>query len=99
MVKTFKEPPLSITLITNRFKRNNMKAENPKAFPGQEGMNEHVRANTGMTLLDYFAGKAMQGELSSQENGEIYGTDGIAVRAYEIAESMLKERQKYLTQD
>ena len=51
----------------------------------------------GMTLRDYFAAKAMQGWLST------YGADvpqqavlaeNIAMLAYQIADAMLKEREK-----
>lgn len=74
--------------------------ENPIAFPtltyntitgnpdGQE---------LGMTLLDYFAGKAIQG-LMSNLNDDMTETElgHIPEAAYVIAEAMLKEREKYI---
>lgn len=61
----------------------------------------------GMTLLDYFAAKAMQGEISTFEQGlpamndsnkewakHVYS--GIANRCYNIADAMIEERKKYI---
>lgn len=51
----------------------------------------------GMTLRDYFAAKAMQGELAAQspELGEYTDTciDMLAKRSYAIADAMLKARE------
>ena len=48
----------------------------------------------GMSLRDYFAAKAMQGELSSQTDESVWTrTDGLARRAYVIADAMLKARK------
>jgi hypothetical protein len=52
------------------------------AFPG---------LGAGMTLRDYFAAKAMQAFLTGL-NEDQYSADGIAIMAYQIADSMLKER-------
>jgi hypothetical protein len=47
--------------------------------------------NTGMTLRDYFAAKAMQGLISEPS---IRGTmDEFAYRAYAIADAMLTARE------
>ena len=47
----------------------------------------------GMTLRDYFAAKAMQGILSSPQYW--IGEDSQLVNAaYELADAMLKEREK-----
>lgn len=56
-----------------------------------------VRASSGMTLRDYFAAKAMQGELSAQsvETG-FYPDDAfptLASRAYLLADAMLQARK------
>jgi hypothetical protein len=51
------------------------------------------RPETGMTLRDDFAAKAMQGLLSAH-NPMITDTNGIAEAAYEMADAMLAERSK-----
>lgn len=45
---------------------------------------------SGMTLRDYFAAKAMQGLLASVVNAPI---EHFATRAYMVADAMLKERE------
>ena len=55
-----------------------------QAFPGDE------YASTGMTLLDYFAAKAMQGMMVDVH---IPDCDYIAKTAYEIADAMMKARE------
>ena len=55
-----------------------------------------VSAHPGMTLRDYFAAKAMQGELSAQcEESGHYAPDGkaLADRCYAFADAMLKARE------
>ncbi|MDM3558719.1 hypothetical protein O9363_01065 [Proteus vulgaris] len=49
---------------------------------------------TGMTLLDYFAAKAMQGILVNTERNQFSfsETGEIASKAYELADAMLKAR-------
>ena len=74
------------------------------AFPGLDYINQHGKKNPeGMTLLDYFAAKAMQGmlsdanaidedtgkKLSIPDNAEL-----IASAAYMMADAMLKERDQ-----
>lgn len=56
------------------------------------------RGDIGMTLRDYFAAKAMQGELASQTNKEFYDdsdadAEGLANWAYEMADAMLAARE------
>jgi hypothetical protein len=66
------------------------------AFPVPELKNRHDEvcqyAETGMTLRDYFAAKAMASEIIAQNGME--GTDvaHITGMAYEFAEYMLKAR-------
>jgi hypothetical protein len=50
----------------------------------------------GMTLRDYFAAKAMQGELSCQsvDGGAWHDINKLAVHAYKIADVMLKAREQ-----
>lgn len=50
---------------------------------------------TGMTLRDHFAGLAMQGMVSA-EFAEIYDLESWANSAYEMADAMLKARDKTL---
>ena len=63
------------------------------AFPN-EGFNGWGKPEGGMTLRDYFAAKAMQGELSCQsvDGGARHDINKLAVHAYRIADSMLKAR-------
>ncbi|MEM8420664.1 hypothetical protein Q4S30_07290 [Morganella morganii] len=53
-------------------------------------------ADEGMTLRDYFAAKAMQGILVNTERNEFsFGkVDEIASKAYELADAMLRAREK-----
>ena len=50
--------------------------------------------HNGMTLRDYFAAHAMQGELASQaEDYEWEKVSNLAAFAYEIADAMLEARK------
>lgn len=61
--------------------------DNKSAFPchASEGWNE-----SGMTLRDYFAGQALCGSA----HYPIYSYEDHAKRAYDIADAMLKAREK-----
>ena len=51
----------------------------------------------GMSLRDYFAGQAMNGELAAQhgpEGNEWSSPESLANWAYRVADAMLKEREK-----
>jgi hypothetical protein len=63
-----------------------MNAPNPYAFPWTE---DDGSQNTGITLRDYFAAKAMQGIMASNPH-DVWAAE----RAYAIADEMLKERNK-----
>lgn len=74
------------------------KPDGGPAFPLQD-WDEHIHAtrrDTGMSLRDYFAAKAMQGDLANSTldwetpNFE----EGLVRQAYLIADAMLKERMK-----
>lgn len=72
---------------------------NGSAFPSHGSMGERVES--GMTLRDYFAAKAMQGMISSGTGYSIYkekevitGPRAMAPKAYEYADAMLAEREK-----
>ena len=67
------------------------------AFPFYLGINhresEYVK---GMTMLDYFAAKALQGMLAADESYREYSAEEgacIADQAYAIASAMLKSRK------
>jgi hypothetical protein len=47
----------------------------------------------GMSLRDYIAVKAMQSFLTGCHE-DSYVSDGISIMAYEMADAMLKEREK-----
>jgi hypothetical protein len=62
------------------------------AFP----YTEHCRE--GMTLRDYFAAKAMQGQLSIFENvtalaREQIKLEDVCIASYEVADAMMKARE------
>jgi hypothetical protein len=58
---------------------------NEKAFP-----NPHLRDDSGMTLRDYFAAKAMQAMETRSASGTYQGR---AIQAYAQADAMLKARE------
>ena len=63
--------------------------QNPAAFPLPETPDTH--ANYGMTLLDWFAGMAVQA-IVSKPDCRNFESASIARHAYQIAHSMLAER-------
>ena len=75
-----------------------MTPRNPPAFPVQKWDVEKGcvvdASESGMTLRDYFAAKAMQGMYA----GNVCSTNGdvgaYAQAAYSIADAMLAEREK-----
>jgi hypothetical protein len=68
-----------------------------KAFPATHPSEKYQFADSGMDLRDYFAAKAMQGMLA--HTGVVYGKTASlddsagAIRAYEIADKMMKARE------
>jgi hypothetical protein len=67
------------------------------AFPQLSELGDIAYTTGGMTLRDYMAAKAMQGELCCQDHEEInYQTDqdldGLAKWAYRAADAMLRAR-------
>ena len=60
-----------------------------QAFPCRVS---HHSYQSGMSLRDYFAAKAMQGILASPTDGMTYVE--IAENSYRMADAMLKEREK-----
>mgnify|MGYP000923095365 CR=1 FL=1 len=66
------------------------------AFPkaGLDVWNDAVSVQTGMTLRDYFAAKALQGLLSCQsEETGFYQAKNAAQEAYAMADAMLEARK------
>ena len=69
------------------------------AFPN-EGFNGWGKPQEGMTLRDYFAGKAMQAVLTSPILMAAVGSKGgsatqhIAKQSYEMADAMIKARSE-----
>jgi hypothetical protein len=65
---------------------------NPPAFPQaiavEKGANQ-----SGMTLRDYFAAKAMQAQITAR-TGRFPLSSEIPQTAYKMADAMLKEREK-----
>lgn len=69
-----------------------------RAFPTYHGGYAKCDAD-GMTLRDYFAAKAMQGQLSILENvralaREQIKLEDICIASYEVADAMLKAREQ-----
>lgn len=78
------------------------KKDGGPAFPGAV-LPEHQNHPVGMSLRDYFAAKAMQGELAAQDarnDGKGTGVltpdsmSEFAARCYATADAMLAEREK-----
>lgn len=64
---------------------------NPPAFPITTLWHNELKEYNGMTFRDYFAAKAMQGDVSAgAHDGEF---PAIAKRAYAMADAMLKARE------
>ena len=59
---------------------------NEKAFP-----NPHLRSDDGITVRDYFAAKAMQGEMTQGIHEVDFAET--AARSYAMADAMLKARE------
>ena len=71
-----------------------MKDTGGPAFPAWEQDTYGAKFfNEGMTLRDWFAGKAMQGLLADR-SWQAMTTDQCAGFAYLMADAMLKERSK-----
>jgi len=62
---------------------------NEKAFP-----NPHLRDDSGITMRDYFAAKAMQALLSDSDWRQDMDIKDTALAAYKTADAMLKEREE-----
>jgi hypothetical protein len=78
-------------LFLNQMQQNKIIKDHP-AFPvtphSGDAVNKPVRGNSGMSMLDFFAGVASVG-LSQSE----LPARQVAEEAYDIAEEMMQERQ------
>ena len=64
------------------------------AYPG-DASNPKVRPNTGMSMRDYFASKAMNGLLANPEEISLNAPlEEIADFSYKLANAMLVRREK-----
>jgi hypothetical protein len=63
------------------------------AFPGLHPSKECHYSDSGMTLRDYFAAKAMEGMLAYSYLHPLSMEDGCARDAYDMADAMLKARE------
>lgn len=82
---------------------NNSKPNNPPAFPApyskvkvSEDLNLINGAQTGMSIRDYFAAKAMQGIVTDpgfNATGKHVYEQLVAETSYKIADAMLKARE------
>lgn len=63
---------------------------NPPAFPIKQPLSSDF---LGLTMLDHFAGLAMQAMVNRESRWE---ENGIAEEAYKQANAMLKERAKWI---
>jgi len=73
------------------------KPTNPPAFPkaGLDPWGKSMPINEGMTLLDYFAAKAMQASIiGCATRNEVGLYSDWAGFAYEMADAMLAAREK-----
>lgn len=70
----------------------NNEITNPPAFPTDAQSSLQHDHYEGMTLRDYFAAKAMQGLIASNDAGAGDRIEDIPEYAYEIADAMLKAR-------
>jgi hypothetical protein len=74
---------------------NNTNTGGP-AFPFEyfDEQLQRARVMHGMSLRDYFAAKAMQGELASQSpENEYTNLDALAALSYRMADAMIKARE------
>jgi len=70
---------------------------NPQAFPRPHSVDDvdndiSYPAHAGMTLRDYFAAKAMQGNIASMVEGQEFDPSMGAEWAYKVADAMLEAR-------
>lgn len=78
------------------------KPRNPNAFPS-----DYETTHNGMTMRDYFAAKAMEAALTNENTRRFADSrfpqlsdmlNAIAKGSYQVADAMLKEREKGISQ-
>ena len=70
---------------------------NEPAFPFIEPEKTGYSVTPGITLRDYFAAMAMQGQLAGDPGWDLYKEDHVAIMAktaYRMADAMLEARNK-----
>jgi hypothetical protein len=65
------------------------KPTNPPAFP-----NPHLRGDSGITMRDYFAARAMRGVIAATPTLIKIDEQNLANWSYKMADSMLKAREQ-----
>lgn len=86
--------PMAAEYLNKSTRKMSEKPDNPHVYPLTDG---ETFCTNGITLLDHFAGMAMQAitnKLCMPLGYENTTIEGIAAEAYDIAEAMLKEREK-----
>lgn len=73
--------------------------EYEQAFPTRDDNYDSKYSGPGMTLRDYFAAKALQGWLASYPDDNRHpviagNADEVAMNAYQMADAMLRAREK-----
>lgn len=74
-----------------------MKIANEPAFPDSLGVGKNNPGHSfrGLTKREYFAAKAMEGEMASQEKGSFVANyEELAKQSMEIADALIKELEK-----
>lgn len=83
-----------ITLGEQHFINENLRAELMKRLEESKVTKSKTIQNTGMTMRDYFAGKALTGIVSKYNMKEPSDQDIVCQMAYELADVMLSIREK-----
>ena len=63
------------------------------AFPFVASDDTGMIINTGMTMRDYFAAKAMQGIINRADNRFTTTVEFVGGKAYQYADAMMKARE------
>ena len=69
------------------------KQDGGPAFPIVASQFEYI-ANSGMTLRDYFAAKALIGIMADPTDTQPYTNDELAHWCYQVADAMLEARKE-----
>ena len=69
------------------------KPKNDSAFPldGENAYRAMQQGNTGMTMRDYFAARAMEALINNEKENNV---QTVAWSAYRMADAMLEQREK-----